>query len=294
MNSGSNLMHGKGYLPDVPRAEDPSYSSASIAKVISRTRFGKMVAGPHTKMALPTTIDLRGIFPAVLDQGMLGSCTANAAAGMIDYFELVANGSYLDPSRLFIYKVTRDLMGAVGDSGAFLRTTAETLQLFGAPPEYIWPYNGAAAGFNQLFDQEPSAFCYAYGRNYAAVQPFRLDPNNIQTPDLLVNIKAALAGGLPAMFGFPTYEEFDYSTGDIPYPSAGHQTTGSHAILAVGYDDDHSIKGLKGALIVRNSWGPSWGINGYAYMSYEYVLTGLAVDWWTMVRQDWLDSGKFD
>ena len=52
MNSGSNLMHGKGYLPDVPRAEDPSYSSASIAKVISRTRFGKMVAGPHTKMGI--------------------------------------------------------------------------------------------------------------------------------------------------------------------------------------------------------------------------------------------------
>ncbi len=262
--------------------------------LISKTRFGKALAAPQAANALPVNVDLRAKFPPVLDQGLLGSCTANAAAGLLDYFELVTNGNYVDPSRLFIYKVTRNLVGAIGDTGAFLRTTAETLQLFGAPPEDVWPYNGAAAGFNQLFDQEPSAFCYAYGRNYAAIQPFRLDPNNVPTTEILVNIKTALAGGLPAMFGFPTYDEFDNSTGDVAYPAAGHQPTGSHAIAAVGYDDNHIINGVKGSLIVRNSWGPAWGVNGYAYMSYEYVLAGLAVDWWTMVKQEWLDTGKFN
>ena len=289
----SSIKHGKGYLPDIPRAEDFAYNSPIVAS-LSKTRFGKAVSGAPPAAGIPATVDLRASFPPVFDQGQLGSCTANAAAGLVDYFEQIANGRYVDPSRLFIYKVTRDLAGVTGDTGAFLRTTMETLALFGAPPESVWPYNGAAAGFNQLFDLEPTAFCYAYGKNYAAVQPFRLDPFGVNPATVLSNIKAALAGDLPAIFGFPTYQEFDDSTGDVPYPVPGHESTGGHAIVAVGYDDTHSIGGQFGALIVRNSWGSDWGLNGYAYMSYQYVLQGLAVDWWTMFKQEWLDTGKFD
>jgi hypothetical protein len=76
-------------------------------------------------------------------------------------------------------------------------------------------------GVGQSRRMEPMSLggLLAYGGNYATVQPVRLDPNNIQTSDLLGNMKAALAGGLPAMFGSPTYVEFDYSTGDISNPS---------------------------------------------------------------------------
>jgi C1A family cysteine protease len=60
----------------------------------------------------------------------------------------------------------------------------------------------------------------------------------------------------------------------------GEHIIGGHAVLAVGYDD------AKQVLIVRNSWGPAWGYQGYFYMPYAYTAlkTGgqpLVSEWWT-------------
>ena len=103
-------------------------------------------------------------------------------------------------------------------------------------------------------------------------------------------------GGYPVVFGFPVYKEFvePDQNGNVLYPALGSQAIDGHAIVAVGYDETHAIGGEQGALIVRNSWGPEWCLNGYAYMSYRYVTSGLANDWWTMTKQQWLDTGRFD
>jgi C1A family cysteine protease len=75
-------------------------------------------------------------------------------------------------------------------------------------------------------------------------------------------------------------------------PAAGSQFLGGHAIAAGGYDDNHAIGTEQGTLIVRNSSGSGWGLNGYVCMSYRYVTTALANDWWTMTKQERLDTGS--
>jgi C1A family cysteine protease len=183
-----------------------------------------------------------------------------------------------------------------GDTGAFLRTTMGAMVLFGVPPEEYWPYVTAD------YEKEPPAFCYAFAQSYQAVSYYRLDPPGTTKSALLNSIKTNLAGGLPSMFGFTVYASYTQanSTGKIPYPTTGEKIVGGHAVVAIGYDDNMKIKNsnpgapeYKGAILIRNSWGTGWGSGGYGWLPYEYVLKGLAVDWWSMIKGEWIDTGAF-
>jgi C1A family cysteine protease len=63
-------------------------------------------------------------------------------------------------------------------------------------------------------------------------------------------------------------------------------------MMAVGYDDKMAVKNetcdveAKGAHLIRNSWGTECGPHGWiGWLPYEYVLNGLAEDWWTLIKQ---------
>jgi C1A family cysteine protease len=279
---------GMGWIPDVPSVLDYTVSHAAVQPMLAKTRL----TGGNTS---PTHVDLRPAFPPVWDQQELGACTAHSAAALVGYFEKKALGRTIDVSRLFIYKATRDLTGTTGDSGAYLRTTMEALAIFGAPPETYWPYDGSPAATNKRLDAEPSAFCYAFAHNFASTTYFRLDPASMVADQVLGNIKSHLAAGFPSMFGFPAYNEYMNAgpDGKVAFPAPTSQLNGGHANVAVGYDDQLTIGADTGALLVRNSWGTGWGMQGYAWLSYKYVTQGLAVDWWTVVRQSWVDTGQF-
>jgi len=50
-----------------------------------------------------------------------------------------------------------------------------------------------------------------------------------------------------------------------------------HAVTAVGYDD------AKKRFLLRNSWGPNWGVQGYFTMPYAYLGDrNLSDDFWTV------------
>ena len=118
---------GMGWIPDVPSVHDYTASHTAVQPLLAKTSLS---AAPTA----PAYVDLRPNFPPIWDQQELGACTAHAAAALVGYFEKKALGRTTDVSRMFIYKATRDLTGATGDSGAYLRTTMEALAVFGAPP----------------------------------------------------------------------------------------------------------------------------------------------------------------
>src|ERR1043166_2437808 len=200
---------GLGWLRDYPDFRDVTLPEGDQVPTIRaplqteqkealRSMLGRVqVALPKAEDG--TFVDLRPWCSPIEDQGQLGSCTANAGVGLVEYFERRAFGKHLDASRLFLYKATRDLMRETGDTGAFLRTTMQALVLFGVPPEGYWPYDIAG------FDTEPPAFCYAFAQNYQAVRYYRLDPAGTSRADLLARIKQLLGLGLPSMFGFTVY-----------------------------------------------------------------------------------------
>jgi C1A family cysteine protease len=279
-----------GWLPDYPDARDITASDEIVAPMLEQAGAAK-----PAEAGLPDSVDLRQWCSPIEDQRSLGSCTANAAVGVVEYFERKAFGKHLDASRLFLYKATRTLLHWTGDTGAFLRSTMGALVLFGVPPEEYWPYRITD------FEKEPSSFCYAFAQNYQAIRYVRLDPPLTDKQVLLNRIKTNLAASLPSMFGFTVYRSISQADDDgrIPYPCSEEAVSGGHAVVAVGYDDDMKItntncgKQTTGALLVRNSWGPGWGANGYGWLPYDYVTTGLAIDWWTLLKHEWIDTGEF-
>jgi C1A family cysteine protease len=287
----SNEVVGTGWLPPRPDLRDYTEDHVEIKS------FAKKLGMGAVKLRFSASVDLRQWFSPVENQLNLGSCSAHAGMGIVEYFERRAFNNYIDGSRLFLYKVTRNLMQVTGDTGAWLRNVMGALALCGVPAEKYWPYNVAD------FDKEPSCFVYSVADNYEALKYFCHDPQgaNIPTATVLESVKKYIAFGIPSMFGFWGFPSFNYSDvkGGIPYPCDGERAQWGHAIVAVGYDDGEKIKNTKcnkvttGALLIRNSWGVSWGDNGYGWLPYDYVLNKLAMDFWSILSMGWVDTKQF-
>ena len=267
------MKYSLGWHRDLPDVRDYTRDTTEVKEILAHS--------DRLKESTTTVgIDLREWCSPIEDQGHIGSCTAHAGVGLLEYYQRRVYGKHLDLSRLFLYKTTRRLMGWMGDTGAYLRTTMQAMVMFGVPLEKHYAYIPAA------FDNEPSAFDYAMAQNYKSLKYFRLDSGGIKGDMLLEHIKWMLAAGLPSMFGFTVYSSLSDKAW-IPYPEEGDTVEGGHAVVAVGYDDDEN------ALLIRNSWGTSWGDNGYGYLPYDYVRDGLATDFWTMAEAGFVDSELF-
>ena len=242
-----------GWIPDLPDARDHLFSA------------------PQAVLDdLPNKVDLRPGCPPVYDQGLLGSCTANAINAAFQFMQKAQNQKDFLPSRLFVYYNERVMLGTVDtDSGAMIRDGVKSVAKAGVCPETMWPYDITQ------FTVKPTRQCYTEAlKNQALVYRRVLNSN-------LHQIQGALASNTPVIFGFSVYESFQTpevaKTGVVPLPPRGEKMLGGHAVLAVGYDDETQ------RFLVRNSWGEGWGDKGYCTMPYGYLTDpGLAQDFWAI------------
>jgi C1A family cysteine protease len=258
-------VSGYGWVPDLPDARDHMYAAPRLA-----------ITNP------PPKVDLRADLPPVYDQGQIGSCTANAIAAAVEFDLLKQQQPDFTPSRLFIYYNERAMEGHIDyDSGAQLRDGIKSVATLGVCKEAEWPYDATPATFDggpfppgSPPATKPPPTCYQDALACTATSYQRLVPN-------LDQLRGCLATGYAFVFGFSVYTSFESqkvaTTGEAPLPAPGEQQLGGHAVLAVGYDDNTQ------RFLVRNSWGRSWGEEGYFTLPYPYLTEpGLSSDFWTI------------
>ncbi len=243
-----------------------------------------------SKETFPATMNLKAALlsvdnvawnPPVRDQGQIGSCTAFCGAEVDEILYYNKTGvipPVLSPA--FIYYCERVLIlkqKITADNGAYMVNIPQALQKYGDCLEslYLYPSSNTSTAYKTA----PTAAALANGLNYRINQTTNpVSYAVIKTGDV-AGVKALIAAHIPVMMGFnvydntSTYKIFEglNTTSYIynPLTTSGTLVTGArllggHATPIIGYDD--TIGG--GSFRVQNSWGTSWGKDGFFYMPY--------------------------
>ena len=228
---------------------------------------------------LPSRVDLRRGCPRVLNQGSLGTCTAHAVAAAFGFEQRRQKIRVTTASRLFIFYNERVMTHQRSlQCVVRLRDAIKAVAKIGVCPETLWPYSEDAS----VLRKRPPREAFEAATKHQIVGYHRIPIGTLKPRVFLTHLKHCLADHSPFLFGFVLYESFESEavkkSGIMPVPLKRHdKIKGGHAVMAVGYDDRRK------AVLVRNSWGPGWGIQGYFWMPYGLISDPhFAHDFWTI------------
>lgn len=213
-------------------------------------------------------------YTPISQQGNLPFCVANAGCDAIETV-LGRNGyPVVQLSRNFSHYNARLEDGTTSELvGTYIRSFFKGVEKFGVCPEPTWPYEERTALLH------PSVEAYQEADCNMGVKSYRID-DGIDAEDIENKVMVALHTGLPMIIGIDVGQEFlDYgSSTDITFdpPTV---VRGRHAVVITGHDP------VKKRTLIRNSWGRSWGQNGYGWISLEYLTRSM--DRWVVAS-----SGK--
>jgi C1A family cysteine protease len=196
-------------------------------------------------------VDLRNELPQCGDQGTRRSCLAFAASSA---HAQRRNHAQLSIEYLHFHAISRSA-GADPNGGAGMDAIAGALAVDGQPDEASWPYQGT-----QMMPPQ-----WAPPKIAGTVYRADVDLNNLD----LQGIAGQLDQGRSVILGIVVTNAFYRAdkAGMLPVLQPDKERVG-HAVLAVGHGEDADGNRY---VLIRNSWGVGWGLDGHAWLSEAYL-----------------------
>lgn len=216
------------------------------------------VAAPGKAIGRPG-IDLRPLLPlAVPTQGMRPLCLPFALTGAHDARQYGA-GAPFAPEPIW-WRCTQ--LGQTAPEGLLLEDAGQALADVGQTAAADWPYN-PTLGWGT---ENPPAGCGPPPWRRATWTQLGLAHDGVEDA-----IEDMLMASRPVVLVVEITDEFEYpqQDGHIAVPPITAASGDYHAVLVVGAAAD-LVHGRR--LLVRNSWGPTWGAGGYGWMPLPYLV----------------------
>jgi len=207
---------------------------------------------------LPAKVDWReeGVISAVKNQGQCGSCWAFGATEQIEAYTAIASGSLVELSAQQITSCAPNTLNCGGSGGCMGSTPPlaySYIQLFGQVSEADYPYVSGTTT-----NDEDCGYDLASLTPVASITGYDNLPANDQDA---IMAHLATVGPLGISVAASTFK--DYHGGVFSGCPYDQNIQLNHAVQLVGYGSDFSPAGVVDYWLVRNSWGESWGENGY-------------------------------
>ena len=207
----------------------------------------------------PNTLDYRNELNKIRDQGEQGTCFAQTAACVKEWQERKNNNftEYFSPQFFYNNRFNKYDADETNDEGMFSRDVMKLLKNIGICREDIYPY-GRIEDKSEILPEMYEDAKKNTIKSYAQVNS-------------LIKLKESLYENGPCLIAFPVY---NYS--NEFWLKRGSNDLGGHAVTIVGYTEN--------GFIIRNSWGESWGNDGYSI--YKYEDWGAHWEIWTVIDED--------
>ena len=198
---------------------------------------------------LPLVVDYRNELQPVRNQGDQGTCYAQSAACMKEWQEYRDYKLYEYLSPQFLYNNLEN----DGDNGMTGRDVMRILKNVGICKEIEYKYDDLNR-FDNCNDIP----------GWIKVNALKHRIKSYARVNSLNGLKDNLFNNGPCLIAFPVYGD-GKKINDTMWlkENEDDKFMGGHAMTVVGYDD------IKKHFIIRNSWGRSWGDEGYCYYKYE-------------------------
>jgi len=262
-------VHGHNFLSDFTAAEKTRLLGKSNVQPETINQPNPMDTLPQQ---LPASVNwcAAGYCNPIQDQGNCGSCWAFAAVAAMESSHAVFNGSLYKLSEQQLVSCAGSRWGNLGCNGGDQRNAWTYTETNPLESEANYPYTSGTTGktgqcASLTFPRIGQVLNYTSG--------------GTETPAML-NAVATVPNSVSIDAGTSYFQSY---TSGVLTDAKACGTTMNHAVVAVGYGTDPTAGGY---WIVRNSWGTSWGNQGYVNIGQAAYpgVCGINQDvWWCNV-----------